>query len=158
MKRSRLVLLALSLTIGFTSVGALAHGNGDDGRYGRHDAYHPQAQQFWRWFAQWKRERLAHKFKCAIAEIAKRKGYNINIPGCDNGGGGNDGSTGPLCMEKLESCFPGEDLAAVFDPAPFITGQCEEVCATTTATESCSFDQCVDRCAVAFEILPPPCE
>ena len=66
------------------------------------------------------------------------------------------------CYAKLHSCFPGGDLKTLFPTIPSLR-DCEITCIFksplfTPNPSACVQVECIDRCAVAFEIRPPPCK
>lgn len=63
------------------------------------------------------------------------------------------------CQAKLHSCFRATDLSVVFEVAPTSTLDCISSCQAADGNpNACSKEECADRCAVAFGLVPPPCE
>lgn len=62
------------------------------------------------------------------------------------------------CHAKLHSCFQS-DFKTVFSAAPASSLECLNKCDLADGNpNACSYQECLDRCQVAFGFLPPPCE
>jgi hypothetical protein len=67
------------------------------------------------------------------------------------------------CYAKLHACFHTGDLSKIFNPVPFDENECKIKCDAYVinapiGTNACSPIECASRCAVAFGVVPPPCE
>ena len=109
------------------------------------------------------------KLKVLIAIFVLGLGFYYSSPGYaqDTGGSSDpniiDALQGKIdrCYAKLHTCFREGDLDNIFAVLPSSPRDCSNTCLNQMDPgneNACSYEECVSRCEVAFELALPPCE